>query len=283
MVHYETEWMKSQSVRSGQWDNWAVSGDEKCLHNSTGYGTFLIMEQLFLTGSTPVLTASTAASAAASGDVIALLRDVSMVGKLVLVMLIIFSIVSWAVIIFKLLEYSKAKKHGHRFIDYFRKTKNFADISKYSAMIPTNPPAEIFKIGFRSLSQQISGVKEGKGLNVAVLERSLLQASNSEINKLERLNGFLATTASATPFIGLFGTVWGIMLAFQEIGLQQNANLATVAPGIAEALINTALGLFAAIPAVIFYNLLLNKLKVLISEMDDFASEFLTVSENLLP
>lgn len=241
------------------------------------------MEQLFLNSSASILNASNAASAVASGNLVALLRDVSLVGKFVLVMLMVFSIVSWAVIIFKMLEYAKARKHGQRFVEYFRKTKNFADISKYSSMIPQNPLSEIFKSGFRSLSQQFAAVKEGKSLNVPVLERSLLQASNSEIIKLERLNGFLATTASATPFIGLFGTVWGIMLAFQEIGLQQNANLATVAPGIAEALINTALGLFAAIPAVIFYNLLLNKLKVLISEMDDFTSEFLTVSENLVP
>jgi len=240
------------------------------------------MEQLFLNGSTPGLSTAGAASAVANGDVISLLGGVSLIGKIVLVMLMVFSIISWAVIIFKLLEYSKAKKHGRRFVAYFRKTKNFADISKYCSMSPQNPPAEIFKSGFRSLSQQFAGNKEKKALNVSMLERTLLQSSNLEINKLERLNGFLATTASATPFIGLFGTVWGIMLAFQEIGLQQNANLATVAPGIAEALINTALGLFAAIPAVIFYNLLLNKLKVLISDMDDFVGEFLTVSENLV-
>ncbi len=118
-------------------------------------------------------------------------------------------------------------------------------------------------------------------LNLESLNRSLLRASNAEITRLERLNGFLATTASVTPFIGLFGTVWGIMSAFQQIGIQMNANLATVAPGIADALIATALGLFAAIPAVIFYNLLLNKLKILIAAMDDFVMEFLNVSEKL--
>jgi biopolymer transport protein TolQ len=118
-------------------------------------------------------------------------------------------------------------------------------------------------------------------LNLESLNRSLLRASNSEITRLERLNGFLATTASVTPFIGLFGTVWGIMGAFQQIGIQMNANLATVAPGIADALIATALGLFAAVPAVIFYNLLLNKLKVQISRMEDFVMEFLNVSEKL--
>jgi biopolymer transport protein TolQ len=241
------------------------------------------MEQLFLHSASAALANTTASSAMASGDLIGLLKDVSLVGKFVLVMLMVFSIVSWAVIIFKMLEYGKARKHGRRFVDYFRKTKNFADINKFSTLVPANPLSEIFKSGFRSLSAQVPSTKQGKPLNIPMLERSLYQASNLEITRLERLNGFLATTASATPFIGLFGTVWGIMLAFQEIGLQQNANLATVAPGIAEALINTALGLFAAIPAVIFYNLLLNKLKVLISDMDDFVGEFLTVSENLEP
>jgi biopolymer transport protein TolQ len=118
-------------------------------------------------------------------------------------------------------------------------------------------------------------------LNLECVNRSLVRASNSEISRLERLNGFLATTASVSPFVGLFGTVWGIFTAFQQIGEQMNATLATVAPGIAEALIATALGLFAAIPAVIFYNLLLNKLKVMIFTMEDFIMEFLNVSEKL--
>jgi biopolymer transport protein TolQ len=118
-------------------------------------------------------------------------------------------------------------------------------------------------------------------INLECVNRSLVRASNAEITRLERLNGFLATTASVSPFVGLFGTVWGIFTAFQQIGEQMNANLATVAPGIAEALIATALGLFAAIPAVIFYNLLLNKLKVLIATMEDFIMEFLNVSEKL--
>lgn len=218
-------------------------------------------------------------------DVISLIKDATPVGKFALLVLLIFSIVSWAVIIFKLVEYARAKNNSRKFIHYFRKTRNFSDINKFAGGFQNNPLAEIFRYGYKELSHQLgteqSQVSPDSPVNVESLNRSLVRASNSEITRLERLNGFLATTASVTPFIGLFGTVWGIMSSFQEIGVHMNANLATVAPGIAEALIATALGLFAAIPAVIFYNLLLNKLKVLISTMEDFVMEFLNVSEKL--
>jgi biopolymer transport protein TolQ len=218
-----------------------------------------------------------------STNYLEIIAAASPIVKLVLLMLLVFSIVSWAIIIFKLVEYANAKKNSLRFIDYFRKTKNFSEINKFAALFQNNPLASIFKNGYRELTHQMSANKDqpGERLNHESIHRSLMRASTSEITRLERLNGFLATTAAVTPFIGLFGTVWGIMSAFHEIGVQMNANLTTVAPGIAEALIATALGLFAAIPAVIFYNLLLNKLKVLISEMEEFILEFLNVSEKI--
>jgi len=217
-----------------------------------------------------------------TGDLFSLIKDATLVGKFTLLMLLIFSIVSWAIIVFKLVEYSKAKANSSKFISYFRKTKNFSDINKFAGSSLNNPLAQVFKYGYKELSLQLgSDQSEGTGVNLESLNRSLIRASNSEITRLERLNGFLATTATVTPFIGLFGTVWGIMSAFQQIGIQMNANLSTVAPGIADALIATALGLFAAIPAVIFYNLLLNKLKVIIDGMDDFMMEFLNVSDKL--
>lgn len=231
-----------------------------------------------------LITLSGSGATGGSGrSLISLLAETTPVGKFALLLLLIFSVVSWAIIIFKLVEYAKARANARKFISYFRRTKNFSDINKYAGGSPNNPLAEIFRYGYKELSLQLGNADSGKsgGVNVESLNRALVRASNSEITRLERLNGFLATTASVTPFIGLFGTVWGIMAAFQEIGLQMNANLATVAPGIAEALIATALGLFAAIPAVIFYNLLLNKLKVLISTMEDFIMEFLNVSEKL--
>jgi biopolymer transport protein TolQ len=216
-----------------------------------------------------------------NGDFIYLIKNASVVVKLVLLLLLAFSIISWAVIIFKLMEYRRARKNSLRFLEFFKKNKNFSEINSTKSLYGNNPLGEIFRFGYREISQQ-SGSSQTLGkLDLESVHRALLRASNSEITRFERLNGFLATCASATPFIGLFGTVWGIMSSFQQIGIQMNANLATVAPGIAEALIATALGLFAAIPAVIFYNLLLNKLKVLIAMMEDFILEFLNLSEKL--
>jgi len=216
-----------------------------------------------------------------NGNFLSLILNATPIGKFTILVLLIFSVVSWAVIIFKLSEYAKARKNSAKFIDYFRKSKNFSDINKFAGMFRNNPISEIFKSGYRELSIKLSNKEHTGTFNLESIHRSLIRASNSEIVRLERLNGFLATTASVSPFIGLFGTVWGIMGSFQEISNMGQANLATVGPGIAEALIATALGLFAAIPAVIFYNMLLGKLKVIISAMEDFTLEFLNVSEKL--
>jgi biopolymer transport protein TolQ len=216
-----------------------------------------------------------------NGDFIYLIQNASLVVKLVLLLLLSFSIISWAIIIFKLMEYSRARKNSARFLDFFRKNKNFSDVYNAKGLYGNNPLGEIFRYGFQEISQQTASGQKMDALDLESVQRALMRASNQEITRFERLNGFLATCASATPFIGLFGTVWGIMTSFQQIGIQMNANLATVAPGIAEALIATALGLFAAIPAVVFYNLLLNKLKVLICTMEDFVLEFLNLSEKL--
>jgi len=223
-----------------------------------------------------ILSQSTATQA---GNYFALISQASAVVKFVLLFLLVFSVLSWAIVIFKLVEYRNARMNSEKFLEFFRKNRNLSDIYKFLSNFKDNPLSRIFKAGYRELSSQLSG--ENKTVNIRLLERSVMNTSNSEIVKLEKLNGFLATTAAVSPFIGLFGTVWGIMSSFHQIGIQMNANLATVAPGIAEALIATALGLFAAIPAVIFYNLLLNKLKVLISHMEIFMGEFLNSSENL--
>jgi biopolymer transport protein TolQ len=228
-----------------------------------------------------VLFAIVPGSANSGGGIFFLISTASPVVKFVLLMLLLFSVISWAIIIFKLFEYSRARKASSHFLDYFRKSKNFSDIHAFASSKKNNPLAAIFKQGYREISVQMTPQVAHSRLDFQSINRSLVMASNSEITRFERLNGFLATTASVTPFIGLFGTVWGIMDSFMEIGKIGNANLATVAPGIAEALIATALGLFAAIPAVIFYNLLLSKLKVLISTMEDFILEFLNVSEKL--
>jgi len=216
------------------------------------------------------------APAGSNGDFVYLIKNASLVVKLVLLLLVIFSVVSWSIILFKSLEYARAKRNAFAFMDAFRKNKSLADISKMNHLFQNNPLGTIFKYGYRELNLQVSeGQRVGAEMDVDCLSRALQRGSNLEISKMEKMNGFLATTAAVAPFIGLFGTVWGIMNSFQNIGMQQNTSLATVAPGIAEALVATAIGLFAAIPAVIFYNALLHKLKFLISLMEDFSLEFL--------
>ncbi|MCK5005157.1 MAG: MotA/TolQ/ExbB proton channel family protein [Candidatus Aminicenantes bacterium] len=215
------------------------------------------------------------------GNYFTLISQASVVVKGVLLVLALFSIISWAIVIFKLLEYKTAKKKSGLFLEIFRKTKSFSEILKFTSIYKESPLSEIFKSGYKELSMQFGPEKEIKNVNPESLRRAMFNVSNLQIMRLERLNGFLATTAAVTPFIGLFGTVWGIMSSFHQIGIQMNANLATVAPGIAEALIATALGLFAAIPAVIFYNLLLNKVKVMIVDMENFINEFISVSEHM--
>jgi biopolymer transport protein TolQ len=217
-------------------------------------------------------------------DYFAIIGNASFVVKLALVILLFFSIMSWAIIIFKMLEYSNAKKSSGSFLRIFRTRKNFSEILRYANEKDHCPLSDIFREGYKELSMQLSdntGPESNKEIKTDRIERALLRASNLQILKFERLNGFIATTAAAAPFIGLFGTVWGIMQAFHDIGRTGTANLATVAPGIAEALIATALGLFAAIPAVIFYNYLLNKLRGLIGILENFANEFINISERL--
>ncbi len=214
-------------------------------------------------------------------DYIRIISESSPISKIILLLLFLFSVISWAVIAFKFIEYSKAWKNSVKFRDLFRKSRNFSDINRRVAEFANTPLATVFAFGFRELSVQKSEEGAVREVNVESVRRALTRGSMGEITRLEKLNGFLATTAAVTPFIGLLGTVWGIITSFHSIGAMGNANLATVAPGIAEALIATALGLFAAIPAVIFYNTLLNKLKVIISSMDDFILEFIDISEKL--
>jgi biopolymer transport protein TolQ len=150
----------------------------------------------------------------------------------------------------------------------------------------------VFLSGYNELDFQLRSREKGNPLsggnpeqetsrikNLEGIARALIRAQNTEMMKLESRLGFLATTGSATPFIGLFGTVWGIMNAFRRIGVVQAANISVVAPGVSEALIATAAGLAAAIPAVIFYNYYLNYVKRLSTQMDDFALEYLTIIE----
>jgi biopolymer transport protein TolQ len=204
--------------------------------------------------------------------------------KLVLILLLFFSVVSWAIILFKLVQVHRANSESDRFMDFFWKSKRFDTIASQVDRFANSPLTVLFNEGYGELKKVVegNGASEGSALStdlggVENVSRALRRATNSEITRLEKYLTFLATTGSTSPFIGLFGTVWGIMTAFEGIGKTGSASLAVVAPGIAEALIATAIGLVAAIPAVMAYNHFQNKIRVLIKEMDNFSTEFLNI------
>ncbi len=205
----------------------------------------------------------------------------------VLFLLLAFSIVSWAIIFTKLRQMRRAERESERFIDIFWDAKNLTAINSASLDLKESPVAQVFRAGYQELvrltrakRQAASGDDMSTDLGgVENVERAMRRATTQEITKLERSLTFLATTASAAPFVGLFGTVWGIMNAFRGLSVTQSSSIQAVAPGISEALIATAIGLAAAIPAVIAYNHFAGKVRVLSAEMDNFASEFLNIAE----
>jgi len=201
----------------------------------------------------------------------------------VLLVLIFFSVFSWAVIFFKRKTLRAASAESEKFLSIFRKSRNLMEVNDASQKYKASPLAWLFHSAFKELAYLRKNIQDAAltSENLESINRALIKASNREVTRLEKMMSFLATTASATPFIGLFGTVWGIMDAFQSIALEQSAGLQTVAPGIAEALIATALGLFAAIPAVIAYNHFLHRIKEMITEMEDFSIEFISITERL--
>ena len=207
----------------------------------------------------------------------------SIVVQLVILILLFFSVFSWAVIFFKRNTLKTAALQSRKFLSVFRQSKNLLEVNEASKQYRASPLASLFRAAYKELAYLTKSDPNPKltADNMESINRALIKASNREVAKLEKMMSFLATTGSVTPFIGLFGTVWGIMDAFQEIGESQTTALQVVAPGIAEALIATAVGLFAAIPAVIAYNHYLQRIKESITEMEDFAIEFLSITERL--
>ncbi|MGB9005646.1 MAG: protein TolQ [Candidatus Aminicenantales bacterium] len=216
-------------------------------------------------------------------NVFKLILDASPMVKGILLILLFFSVFSWAIIIYKRRSLKSAGRQSQRFLEIFEKSRNLSEVNEAAKRYAQSPLAWVFQAGYKELSY-LAKANPRISLtpaNVDSLSRALNKAANNEVSKLERMMSFLATTGSVTPFIGLFGTVWGIMDAFHKIGVVRSASLVTVAPGIAEALITTAVGLFAAIPAVIAYNAYLTRIKDLISQMEDFSAEFLGIVEKL--
>lgn len=205
----------------------------------------------------------------------------------ILGLLVFFSIVSWAIFIWKVLLYRRARGQSRKFLEVFRASKRFSEVSASTARLAASPLVGVFQAGYAEIDGQIrSNVDPSGGLttkyeirSLAGVERTLHRAVAAELQLLARGSSFLATTAAAAPFIGLFGTVWGIMRAFEDIGRTGSTSLVAVAPGIAEALINTAAGLAAAIPALVGYNWLGGELKRARAQLEDFALEFLNLSE----
>ena len=205
----------------------------------------------------------------------------------VLYLLILFSVVSWGIIFYKLRQVRQARTQSARFTEIFWDTKNLTTIHTASQELKLSPVAQVFRAGYQELvrltrakrTNPWEGALTTELGGIENVQRAMKRAANQEITRLERSLTFLATTASATPFIGLFGTVWGIMTAFRGLSVTQSSSIQAVAPGIAEALIATATGLVAAIPAVIAYNHFAGQIRVLAAEMENFSAEFLNIAE----
>jgi biopolymer transport protein TolQ len=208
--------------------------------------------------------------------------------QLVLLTLAGFSVGSWGIILYKLVQISRARRESDRFIAIFWESKNLAAIHTASVGLKSSPVAQVFRAGYQELLQltrakrQAVGAESSFSTDLGGIEnvtRAMKRQTNVEAAKLEKGLTFLATTASTSPFVGLFGTVWGVMTAFMGLSAAHTSNIQAVAPGIAEALITTAFGIVVAVPAQVFYNHLATRARELATEMDNFTSEFLNIAE----
>jgi biopolymer transport protein TolQ len=233
--------------------------------------------------------------AAAESNIVSLILQSSPLSKGVLLILLIFSAVSWAIILSKTWQFQRARRQSGSFLDIFRRSSKFSEVQAVCNTLRESPLVGMFLAGYAELTTQLKSAPAGSPAggearpsapaarptlrSLDALDRALLRSAGAEMGRLEKRLTFLATTAAITPFIGLFGTVWGILMSFQEIGVSGSTSLAVVGPGIADALVATAVGLFAAIPAVYFYNHFTYQLKQFATSMDDFSMEFLTIAE----
>ena len=225
--------------------------------------------------------------AAQASDIISIIRhDYAVLA--VLFILLLFSAASWGIIIYKKRLFKRATQQSTQFLDVFRRSSRFSEVQAVCGSLGTSPLAGVFQAGYTELNAQLRGAGEAKPgapatrptlKSLEAVDRALLRATTTEIAKLEHRIAFLATTASITPYIGLFGTVWGIMTSFIGIAGSGSTSLSIVAPGIAGALVTTAAGLFAAIPAVFFYNDLTTRVKAFVAAIEDFSMEFLNIAE----
>ena len=242
-----------------------------------------------------LLQATTGAAADASNTgIINLIARSTATSLAVLFSLGLLSIWSWGIFLYKWWTFRRAAKQSAQFLEVFRRSNKFSEVQAVCRSLGDSPLVGLFQIGYAELTAQLRQTAPGEPApdahprapggrptlkSLPAVDRALLRASAVEVNKLESHVSFLATVASIGPFVGLFGTVVGIMNAFEQIGVTGSTSLQAVGTPIAEALVATAAGLAAAIPAVLFYNLLSGRVKLFASEMDDFAMEFLNICE----
>jgi biopolymer transport protein TolQ len=219
----------------------------------------------------------TVLAAANTLDTWDLISKASLVVKLVMLLLALMFVFGLVIIGYKFFYLNRASRQSEMFLEAFWRSRDIQAIYQQAQALNYSPVAHMFAAGYSELSKLQQGGSGDRDGDLENVERSLTKTQLKETTRLESMTSFLATTGSAAPFIGLFGTVWGIMNSFRSIGAMKSASVATVAPGIAEALIATAIGLVAAIPAVIAYNFFLRKIRVLVSEMETFSKEFLNI------
>jgi len=216
------------------------------------------------------------------GEIVDLVNETGAVAKGVLLLLLIFSLLSWAVILGKWSLLRRARVQSGRFVRAFRKAQRLQDVSAVAEQFRPSPLVGVFENGFEEYKRQL-GNPTGVMKNPIAVQRAMQIAASEELTRFERNMPWLAITGAVTPFVGLFGTVWGIIDAFHGLGTAGAATLRAVAPGISEALITTAAGLAAAIPAVIAYNLIGGSVREFAARADDFSLEMLNAIERQQP
>ena len=215
------------------------------------------------------------------GEIVDLVKETGAVAQAVLVLLLAFSLVSWAIILSRWSLLRRARVQSGRFLRAFRRSQRLQDIAAVSEQFRPSPLVGVFQSGFREFERQVGA--SGGLRNPLSIQRAMQIASSEQMTRFERNLPWLAITGVVTPFIGLFGTVWGIIDAFHGLGTSGAATLRAVAPGISEALITTAAGLAAAIPAVIAYNLIGGSIRDFAARCDDFSLEMLNAVERQAP
>lgn len=229
-------------------------------------------------------------SAGSQPSIFELVLSAGLVSKIVLILLLLASVVSWAIILYKWMTLRKAEAENRRFLVLFSKVDDLLEIQQKALQRNEGPMVMVYQAAIDKMRPYFEksgenappAIDGNRPMLLASLQRTLQSGVQDEMAHQEQYLHFLATVGNTAPFVGLFGTVWGIIDAFHEIGRQGSANIASVAPGISEALIATAAGLFVAIPAVMAYNIFVNKLRKMEVQLEVFAAELTSLVEERL-